>query len=117
MPDYTFKLIKKAKGKWKGAKIGDLIQVTVKISEYDQFKLDHPELERYIDSAPAVSFDGRHFGSLDAQTSDGFKEVLARIGEQHPHSPLAERYRKNKSVKEVKTQQIVADHLGNKKKK
>lgn len=117
MPEYTFKVVGKVSGFKPKPKKGDIISLTLKISEYDEFKARHPGLERYIDSAPAVSFDGRHFGSLDAQTSDGFKEVLARIGEQHPHSPLAERYRKNKSVKEVKTQQIVANHLGNKKKK
>lgn len=91
--------------------VGSLVEVTMKMSEYDDFAKKNPELERYIGTAPAVTFEGRTFGSgIEQRQPDTFKEVLAKIGENHPISPLAERYRKNKTVKEVRTQQVVAKH-------
>ena len=82
----------------------------LKITEYDQYVSDHPELERYFDSAPAVTFNGKTFGSLDSQTDNTWKEVLAKIGEHHPNSKLGQDYRKNKTVKERKTIDIVEKH-------
>jgi len=81
----------------------------MKISEYDDFVKKHPNLERYHDAPPIIagSRGGEH---LDAKTDNTWKEVLAKIGEQNPRSPLADKYRKNKSVKEVKTNQIIEKH-------
>jgi len=88
-----------------------IIEVDIKMSEYDQYVADHPELERYIGTAPAVTYEGRTFGSgVETRQPDGFKEVLAKIGENHPSSPLAERYRKNKTIKEIRTKQVVDSH-------
>jgi len=82
----------------------------MKISEYDDFVKKHPNLERYHDAPPIIagSRGGEH---LDAKTDNTWKEVLAKIGEQNPRSPLADKYRKNKSVKEVKTNQIIEKHV------
>jgi hypothetical protein len=91
--------------------VGTLVEVNMKMSEYDGFVAKNPELERYIGTAPAVTFEGRTFGSgIEQRQPDTFKEVLAKIGENHPISPLAERYRKNKTIKEVKTKQVVDKH-------
>ena len=77
-------------------------------SRYDQFKLDNPHLERYIDSAPRIAYDGAV--SLDKRTDNTWKEVLQKIGEQDPGSPLAERYNK-KSAKTVATEQVLDKHI------
>lgn len=82
----------------------------LKISEYDAFKKANPRLERYHDSAPAVTFNGRTFRSLDAQTDNTWKEVLSKVAEKHKGSPLAEQYGK-KTIKEVKTREVVAKHV------
>ena len=81
----------------------------MKISEYDEFVKKHPNLERYHETAPTIagSRGGEH---LDSKTDNTWKEVLAKIGEQNPRSRLADNYRKNKSVKEVKSNQIVEKH-------
>ena len=81
----------------------------MKISEYDDFVKKHPNLERYHDAPPIIagSRGGEH---LDSKTDNTWKEVLAKIGEQNPRSRLADNYRKNKSVKEVKSNQIVEKH-------
>lgn len=41
---YTFKVIE----------TGEIVEHEMKLADYDQFKLDHPELERYIDCMPRV---------------------------------------------------------------
>ena len=97
---YTFRNIKNNK----------IITVEMKISEYDAYVLAHPELERYMDSAPAVTYNGKTFGSLDAQMPGGFKEVLAKIGEANPHTSLGDNYRKNKTIKEIKTREVVRNY-------
>ena len=91
-------------------KRGKIKHVQLKITEYDAYVAAHPELTRYLESAPAVSYNGKTFGSLDAQTDSGFKEVLAKIGESHPNTPLGTKYRKNKTIKDVKTLNIVKKH-------
>ena len=54
---------------------GDIIEMDLKVSEYDRFKEAHPELERYFDEAPAFHFvdmvgkrgpDGRVLDRLDS---------------------------------------------------
>ena len=93
--------------------VGTVVEVDMKMSEYDDFAAKNPELERYIGTAPSVTFEGRRYGGghgVETRQPDGFKEVLAKIGENHPSSPLAERYRKNKTIKEVKTRQVVEKH-------
>jgi hypothetical protein len=92
------------------SKSGMLITVDLKISEYDEYVADHPELKRTIESAPAVTYNGRTFGSLDGQTDNTFKEVLAKIGEHHPNTVLGNKYRKNKTNKQIKTREIVKKH-------
>jgi len=51
--------------------------------------------------------------NMDAKTPDGFKEVLAKIGEKYDDSPLADRYTKNKSNKQIKAREIVKNHWKN----
>jgi len=89
---------------------GKIVRFDIKISEYDAFRKEHPELERYHETAPAFVYDGRPVSGYDSKTDNGFKEVLSKIADAHPHSPLADRYRR-KTVKEVKTRQVVKKHL------
>ena len=81
--------------------------VEMKISEYDEFVKNNPQLVRYHDTVPAIA--GSRGGDLDGKTDNTWKEVLAKIGEQNPRSPLADRYRR-KSIKEIKTNQILEKH-------
>jgi len=77
----------------------------LKISELDDFKTNNPHLERLV-SAPSIVGT---VGSIDSKTPDSWKEVLAKGAERHPDSPLAERYGR-KSIKQIKTEQVVAKH-------
>jgi hypothetical protein len=91
-------------------KRGKIKSVQLKITEYDAYVAAHPELTRYLETAPTVSYNGKSFGGLDAQTDNTFKEVLAKIGEHHPNTPLGNKYRKNKTNKQIKTRDIVRKH-------
>jgi len=43
------------------------------------------------------------------KTDSGWKDNISRIAEAHPTSPLADQHRK-KSIKEIKTQQVLQKH-------
>ena len=97
MPTYTF-INKKTK---------KLVEHTMSISAYDKFKVAHPELERYFDTAPAFTFNGRTVTTGGPDNT--FKEVLSKIGEKYKGSPLDQTYNR-KTVKRVKTEQAVKRH-------
>lgn len=86
----------------------EVIEIRLKISEYDQFKIDNPHLERCILEAPKLNYGG--VDGIDIKTDNTWKEVLSKIGEQNPNSPLNERYNK-KTDKQVKTEQVLEKHL------
>ena len=103
MPIYTFK--NKRTGKRK--------DYTIKLADYDQFKLDHPELERIIDPV-GIAFRGRGdrtVTELATAKDPGWGEVLAKIGQQNPHSDLNSDYTKNKSHKKLKAEAVVEKHV------
>jgi hypothetical protein len=49
--------------------------------------------------------------SRSGRVPSGFNEVLSKVAEAHPTSKVAQRFGK-KSIKQVKTEQIVKKHLG-----
>lgn len=81
---------------------------TMSVSVYDQFKEKNPHLERYYSDAPMFSYTGT--GDLAGKKTDNtWKEVLSKIAEQNPRSPLADRVLK-KNTKRVKTDQVLKKH-------
>jgi hypothetical protein len=97
---------------FKNLKTGKIESHDMRISEYDSFKVDNPHLERYHETAPAFLYDAVGSSSgLDAKTDNTWKEVLAKVAEKHPASELAGKYGNTKSVKQVKTKQILDKHI------
>ena len=81
---------------------------TMSVSAYDDFKADNPHLERYFSEAPLFSYTGT--GDLSGKKTDNtWKEVMHKIAEQNPRSPLAEKVLK-KDTKRIKTDQVLAKH-------
>ena len=81
---------------------------TMSVSAYDDFKADNPHLERYYSDAPMFSYTGT--GDLAGKKTDNtWKEVMHKIAEQNPRSPLAENVLR-KSTKRVKTDQVLKKH-------
>jgi len=52
-------------------------------------------------------------GSVDSHTDSGFKEVLSKVSEAHPESPLARRYGR-RSVKDVQISNMRKKHRNRK---
>ena len=81
---------------------------TMSVSAYDSFKADNPHLERYYSDAPMFSYTGG--GDFAGKKTDNtWKEVMSKIAEQNPRSPLADNVLK-KSAKRIKTDQILKKH-------
>ena len=81
---------------------------TMSVTVYDQFKADNPHLERYYSDAPMFSYSGT--GDLSGKKNDNtWKEVMHKIAEQNPRSPLAEKVLR-KDTKRVKTDQVFKKH-------
>ena len=102
MPVYTFR----------NRKTGKTREYEIRLADYDQFKADHPELERIIE-APSLAFHARGFKTVTEQAAKkdpGWGEVLAKIGQQNPHSDLNSNFTRNKTIKKIKTETIVEKH-------
>jgi hypothetical protein len=81
---------------------------TMSVSAYDAFKADNPHLERYYSDAPMFSYTGG--GDFAGKKTDNtWKEVMSKIAEQNPRSPLADNVLK-KSAKRIKTDQVLKKH-------
>jgi hypothetical protein len=89
-------------------KTGKLEEHFMSISAYDSFKENNPHLERYIESAPGFSYSGT--GDMTGKKTDNtWKEVMHKIAEQNPRSPLAEKVLR-KNNKRVKTDAVLKKH-------
>lgn len=93
MPTYRFK----------NQKTEEVTEVTMRISELDQFREDNPDLETVISAPNIVS------GSGGMKNDSGWKENMSRIAEAHPGTPLADRFGR-KSNKEIKTRDALKKH-------
>ena len=83
-------------------------EYTMSMSAYDAFKAENPHLERYYSDAPMFSYSGT--GDFAGKKTDNtWKEVMSKIAEQNPRSPLADNVLK-KSTKRVKTDQVLKKH-------
>lgn len=100
MPTYTFR----------NKKTGELTEEFMSISQRDEFVKKHKNLEPYIESAAAFSYSSA--GDMSGTKTDNtWKEVMSKIAEHHPASALAERFGPNKSIKQVKTEQVIRKHI------
>jgi len=99
MPTYRFK----------DNETGEVIEQTLRISEFDQFKKDNPHLSTVIQSSGIVSGHG------DIKVDNGFKEVLHKVSEAHPNSELAKKVG-GRSTTDIKTEKVAnklfRDHKG-----
>ena len=52
-------------------------------------------------------------GTIDGKTDSGWKEVMSKISEAHPISPLADRYGK-RTVKDTQIDRVIKQHRAKK---
>lgn len=84
MPTYTFKHVE----------TGEIVEKFMKISQYDQFKLDNPQWVRYITPSDCPGF-GCSVRLGITKTDDGWKEVLSKVADSQPKSNLKDQLSRN----------------------
>ena len=81
-------------------------------SDREEFLKENPNIEPRMFSAPALV----RGVATSNKVPDGFKEVLSKVAEAHPESVVGDRYGK-KSIKNVKTREIVKKYYEKSKKR
>lgn len=89
---------------------GEEFEVLMKISEREEYLKNNPHIHPLL-SAPALVSGVSTSNSRTGRVPSGFNEVLSKVAEAHPTSKVAQRHGK-KSIKQIKTEQIVKKHLG-----
>jgi hypothetical protein len=100
MPIYSFENIK----------TGKEYTEQMSMSELDSYLLKNKNVRQVFTTLNIVG----GVAGLTHKPDSGFKDVVQKIAEKHPGSPLAERYRK-KSIKEIRTKQVLDKHRKRKK--
>jgi hypothetical protein len=80
---------------------GEVFEVMMSYRDIEAYNDAHPDHEKLIDAPNIVSGV-----SLTGKLDGGFKDVLSKISDAHPDSPLASQHR-SKSIKEVQTERVV----------
>lgn len=101
MPTYNFR----------NKKTGEITEEFMSISAREAFLKKNKNLEPYMDSAPSFNYSSGGFRGVTERTDNGFKEVLSKIAEKHPASDLANKYGPKKSIKEIKTREVIKKHV------
>lgn len=103
MPIYQFR----------NKKTSEIEEHQMRMSELDDFKKNHPKLKQVILSPPKFNYstDAGCVSQAAVKKDKGWGEVLAKIGEQNPHSPLAQEHHRNKSINRIKAETIVDKHV------
>ena len=106
MPTYNFR----------NKKTGEITEEFMSISAREEFLKKNKNLEPYMESAPAFSYSSAGFRNVTDKTDNGFKEVMSKIAEKHPASPLAAQHG-NKTIKQLKTKEVLSKHMKKQRKK
>lgn len=77
-------------------------------TQKDEWLQENPEWAQTMTRAPGIVSGVS--GAASSRVPDGFKEVLSKIGEAHPNSKVGKDYG-DKSIKAVKTREIVSKHV------
>jgi len=95
MPTYTFE----------NTKTGVITDMTMSMSEKEDFVIKNPHFRQVFTKLNIIG----GVAGLTHKPDSGWNDTLQKIAEKHPGSPLADRYRK-KSIKEIKTRQVMNKH-------
>jgi len=95
MPIYTFE----------NTKTGKVYDDMMSIAEKESFLKKNKHIEQKLTT---INISSGVMG-VNMKNDGGWKDNLSRIAEAHPTSALADQHRK-RSIKEVKTQQVMAKH-------
>jgi len=91
---------------FENTKTGKVTTEMMSIAELDEFKKKNPHMRQLISKVNIVS---GVVGVGKLKNDDGWREMQSRIAEAHPQSNFADQFGK-KSIKEVKTKQVLEKH-------
>ena len=80
-------------------------EAIMRISEREAYLKENPHIQPVV-SAPMIVTGV----SIRDKVPDGFKEVLSKVSEAHPTSPVARRYGR-KTIKAARTERVVKKHV------
>lgn len=92
MPTYSFK----------DTTTEEVFDITMSMHDLDKYKKIHPTHIRFFDGTPSIVSGVSVTGKVDS----GFKDVLSKISEAHPGSPLADTHGR-RSIKQVQTERAI----------
>ena len=95
MPIYTFE----------NTKTGEVYDDMMSIADMEKFLKKNKHIKQKLTTINISS----GVQGVNMKTDGGWKDNLSRIADAHPNSPLAQQHKK-RSIKEVKTQQVVEKH-------
>lgn len=87
---------------------GEEFDSFMSISARETYLKENPTIKPLV-TAPAI-VSGVSASTSNNKVPEGFKEVLSKVAEAHPASVVADRYGK-KSIKEVKTREVIRKHI------
>jgi hypothetical protein len=87
-------------------KTGEEFESFMSMSAREQYLKDNPHIQQILGATSTVSGV-----SITGKVPDGFKEVLAKVTENHKQSAVANAHGR-RSMKEIKTQNLVNKHIG-----
>jgi hypothetical protein len=86
---------------------GEEFEEFMSMSAREQYLKDNPHIQQFHLGAMSIVSGV----SITGKIPDGFKDVLSKVAENHKTSAVANAHGR-KSMKEIKTQQIVHKHIG-----
>ncbi len=86
---------------------GETFEKFISLSGKDEYLKENPHIQQVHLGAMSIVSGV----SITGKVPDGFKEVLAKVSENHKQSSVANKHGK-KSIRESQTQRIVDKHLG-----
>jgi len=96
MPNYDFE----------NTKTGKVFTEFMSMDEREEYLKSNPHIKQLVNSINIVSGIG---SNRTGKTDSGWKETLSKIAEKHPNSALAREHSK-KTIKQVKTENVLAKH-------
>lgn len=88
---------------FKDTNTNEIVEITMRVSEYDNFIISNPHMERYFEPGVVPNIVS---GVGGIKNDSGWKEVLSKVAESHPNSELGKKTI-NRSSKQVKIDNIV----------
>jgi hypothetical protein len=85
---------------------GEHFEIFMTWSKREEYLKENPHIEPVV-AAPAI-IGG--VGNYQNKAPSGFNEVISRVAEAHPASPLAEKVG-GRSIKDVRTREVVKKHV------